>query len=236
MIKPMLSQSSGTSTMPDQSQTSPFHRCSTDPVYLSSHFFPHPHPPFRPRAPAAFHKTSLQARNYLEPPSSSSSSSPTEYTPDTTSLSTLSADDDGSNSDPPVIPAQVSTRIESWHQRRPSFEPLWEESDSFSPSKVSEFRELGRRVNALAREARLLCGGSQSANNSRDDQRRVTTDYSTDEGQEAIRGRRKGSGCFRVSLSPVFSYLSQSAMFALIMCVVSCGIGNVLWRRRQCCL
>jgi hypothetical protein len=230
---------SSISTMADPAQTSSVRRCSTDPVYLSSHFLPHPHPPFRPRAPAVFHKTSLQARNYLTPPSSSASSSPTDSDGTATPLSGESADDSASHADSPFIPAQVSTRIESWHQRRPSFEPLWEESDTFSPSKVSEFRDLGRSVNALAETARKLCSGGRSAMAPGDDQHQ-TIDQGIDGKQEASRGRRKGSGCFRVSLSPVCFCLLPRSVFAIVVVVAlrdkSLRIGAIghLYRREHC--
>jgi hypothetical protein len=216
--------------MADREQSSPFRRCSTDPVYLSSHFYPHPEPQFCPRAPAAFHKTSLQARNYLTPPSSSAASSPTDSDGGLNPPPIASADDDDRPSDSTVIPAQVSTRIESWHQRRPSFEPLWEESDTFSPSKVSEFRELGRSVNALAETVRSLCTGGYSNAAPRNEQLKAT-DQSNDEQQEASPGRRKGSGCFWVSLSPILLRLLYCAGFAIVILVASRH--TVLHRRHR---
>lgn len=194
--------------MPDPPLTS--RRCSSDPVYLSSHFTRDPHPHSGQRRPAAFHKTSLQARNYLDPPSASPSSSSTDSAPENTSLSSEVLGGHAPASS--IIPPQVCTRIESWHRRRSSFEPLWEASGTFGEEDVKKFRNMGARVNKLAQKARSQCSAVTADVDSSIDRHQIK-DRASDGGPTARTANGKGSGCFRVSLNPI-SRLSQPLLLS----------------------
>ena len=136
-------------------------RSSTDPVYHSFHFDPNPHPPYT-HSPAAFHTKSLQARNYLSPPSiQAASPGIPAIVIDVAALQAEAELAAPSKGEPvagieesevaSIIPSPIAERLESYQNgRKGSFQPLWEDSETMSGEEVERFRERGRRVSELA--------------------------------------------------------------------------------------
>lgn len=109
---------------------SPLRRSSSDPVYSSTHLNA-PSSPSASRSSAFFHHSSLQARSY---------------------------------SFPNIRPPPVESRVLS-HQRqerypyRPSFEPLWEDTCTFSEAQRHEFQNRAVEINAKLRRLKRVLGG-----------------------------------------------------------------------------
>lgn len=125
-----MSSPSSLATMPSHPiDLQPLRRASSDPVYSSTHLHATPSSPSR--SAAFFHHSSLQARSY---------------------------------SSPAIRPPPIESRVRS-HRRqthaphRPSFEPLWEDTHTFSDAQLVEFQGRAVAINAkLARLKRVLGG------------------------------------------------------------------------------